>query len=403
VSEHNAYFDEAYFERGWERGTAYVNYRKGAENSKTFAEIAEAIAFVFQPQRVLEIGCATGATVRHLNDRGIETYGVDVSVWAVENRLHENVVLAGVEKLPFSSGEFDLVFSSHSLEHIPETLADAAFAEMDRVSKPGGYQFHMLPIVGIYPYDFNHDAARQMLREDPTHNLLEPLDWWHGKWRSYGWEALGMDVHFINDAGLAELSSGQFSLSKSRNRGVTDRAGEWNRRVHRKMFLDRAAQVSRSVQPIAVSSSIRNLGMTIAQTERRWRDIECKFDPPISFAGAVIHIIAEVQADSPTPVRVALVDETDPHQPGVIEMYIQAIPGVWSVQVDTGNFVVLSGKPDISNINQFLIGGELENTELTVAAAASFPDGRTVQITKPAPQPSGLWNQLTRAVAAFNS
>ena len=80
VSEHNAYFDEAYFERGWERGTAYTDYRRAADNSKTFVEIAEAIAFIFKPRRVLEVGCATGATVRHLNAIGVEAHGIDVPV-----------------------------------------------------------------------------------------------------------------------------------------------------------------------------------------------------------------------------------------------------------------------------------------------------------------------------------
>lgn len=395
LSEHNAYFDEAYFERGWERGTAYVNYRQAAASSKTFAEIAEAIEFVFEPQRVLEIGCATGATVRWLNERGIETYGIDVSEWAIENRLHDNVYLAGVEKLPFADGEFDLIFSSHSLEHIPRALAQKAFAEMSRVARTGAYQFHMLPIVGTYPYDFDHDAARQMLREDPTHNLLEPMEWWLQQWGSHGWNPLEVDVHFLNDAGLAELSAGQYCLSKSLDpAAIVRRAREWNRKVHRKMFLDRAAHAARSVEPVALSPSLRSLGMTIAQAERKWRDIECHFDPAVSFVGAVIHIIAELKAGSPKPLRVALVDDSDRRAPGVFETHIQAKPGVWSVQLDTENFAVLSGKPDMSKISTFLIGGELESAELTACAAASFRDGQTLSIIESDSNSDRFWNRL---------
>jgi hypothetical protein len=382
VIEHNAYFDEAYFERGWERGTAYSDYRRAADNSKTFAEIAEALAFVFQPKRALEIGCATGAIVRRLNGLGVETYGIDVSEWAIQNRLHENVLLGGAESLPFADGEFDLVFSSHSLEHIPRELTEAAFAEMSRVAASDACQFHMLPIVGTYPYDFDHDAARQMLREDPTHNVLEPLEWWLANWGRYGWHSLGMEILFEHDAGMAELSSGQYALSNRPRSDTVIRAREWNRRVHRKMFLDLADQLSRSVRSVPVSPSFEHVSTMISQSESKWRDVECVFDPPVSFSGAIIHIVGEFKAASPSSMRVALVDETDPQERGVLECYIEAQPGLWSLQLDPKDFRILTGKPDISKINSFLIGGELKDASLTIAAAASFKDGPSLQITR---------------------
>lgn len=176
TAEYNAYFDEAYFQRGDERGTAYRDYARNALINPTYKEIAEAIAFVFRPRRALEIGCATGAIVKHLNEIGVEAHGIDVSEWAVTNRLHENVILAGAEALPYDDSTFDLVFSSHALEHIPPALADGAFAEMDRVAGPESCQFHMLPIVGTYPYNYDHDLARKNLKTDPTHNLLETME-----------------------------------------------------------------------------------------------------------------------------------------------------------------------------------------------------------------------------------
>ncbi|MFL5240439.1 MAG: class I SAM-dependent methyltransferase [Rhizomicrobium sp.] len=381
MSEHNAYFDEAYFERGWERGTAYADYSRAAENSKTFVEIAEAISFIFKPRRVLEVGCATGATVRHLNALGIETHGIDVSEWAIKHRLHENVLLAGVEALPFSDAEFDLVFSSHSLEHIPAELAGVAFAEMTRVAKSDGYQFHMLPIIGTYPYDYDHDAARKELRNDPTHNLLQPMSWWLDKWRVHGWNPVPMGVHFLNDAGPAELSSGQYVLSRrASNSDVINRSLDWNRRIHRDLFLDRAARVYRAARPVTVSPSLVGLGTTVSQTERYWSDVERLFQPAVSLADATIHMTVEYIAESPDWMRIALIDDSDPQERGVMECLIEAKPGVWSLQVDVADFRVSSGKPDISEINKFLMGGELENASLTVAATASFPDGRILQI-----------------------
>src|SRR5436309_3465998 len=91
------YFDERYFQDGSKRGTAYVNYREGARDSKTFQELAIAIREVFQSRRVLDVGCATGAIVRRLNDLGCEAHGIDVSKWAVQNAEHQNVRLASAD------------------------------------------------------------------------------------------------------------------------------------------------------------------------------------------------------------------------------------------------------------------------------------------------------------------
>ena len=44
-----SYFDEAYFQRGEERGTAYHDYKEGARSSPTFREIALAVREFFNP------------------------------------------------------------------------------------------------------------------------------------------------------------------------------------------------------------------------------------------------------------------------------------------------------------------------------------------------------------------
>jgi hypothetical protein len=208
------------------------------------------------------------------------------------------------------------------------------------------------------------------------------MPWWHEKWCFHGWKPLPMDVHFLNDAGPAELSSGQYVLSKrASDPDVINRALDWNRRIHRKLFLDRAARAYRSVRPVPISPSLEGLGSTVSQTARYWSDVERLFNPAVSFADATIHMTVEYIAESPDWTRVALIDDSDPQMRGVMECLIEAKPGVWSVQIDTADFRVSSGKPDISRIDTFLMGGELENASLTVAATASFPDGGILRIT----------------------
>src|SRR6516225_1630257 len=138
------YFDEAYFQDGEKRGTAYVNYKETARNSPTYREIALAVKDVFQPKRTLEVGCATGAIVRNLNEIDCEAYGIDVSEWAVRNAEHRNVKLASADSLPFPDKYFDLVISCHTIEHLPDAVFERAMQEMTRVGS--AFQFHMLPI-----------------------------------------------------------------------------------------------------------------------------------------------------------------------------------------------------------------------------------------------------------------
>ena len=54
-----------------------------------------------------------------------------------------------LKRLPFNSSTFDLVYSSHFVEHIPATLLPSFLAECYRVLKPGGYLRLVLPDLAI--------------------------------------------------------------------------------------------------------------------------------------------------------------------------------------------------------------------------------------------------------------
>jgi len=178
------YFDEAYFQDGSKRGTAYVNYRDGARDSKIFEGIALAIREVFQPKRVLDVGCATGAIVRRLNHLGCEAHGIDVSSWAVQNAEHANVRLASADQLPYPDNFFDLVISCHSMEHLPISVFDRSLSEICRVNSK--FQFHLLPMIGTPPYDGDAEAVREALRKDPTHQQLHSKEWWIQRFEALG-------------------------------------------------------------------------------------------------------------------------------------------------------------------------------------------------------------------------
>ena len=66
-----------------------------------------------------------------------------------------------ITHIPFSDNSFDIVLSTHVLEHIPDDIA--AMIELHRVLKPSGYSIHQVPI----------DSKRQKTLEDPDVNTNE--------------------------------------------------------------------------------------------------------------------------------------------------------------------------------------------------------------------------------------
>lgn len=83
--------------------------------------------------RVLDLGCGTGHSYERLAPR--VTVGVDISEEALAGQDRETV-RADMRALPFAGGSFDAVFSSHSIEHVPDP--DRVVAEAARVTRAGG-------------------------------------------------------------------------------------------------------------------------------------------------------------------------------------------------------------------------------------------------------------------------
>lgn len=197
-------------------GSAYHvnNYLETALLSRTYFEMAEIIATCFEPNSVLEVGCAAGPTIYHLNNfYNTTARGVDVSQWAVEHRLHPNISQASADQLPFADESFDVVFSCHALEHLTLEILEAAIAEMSRVATPDAVQYHLLPILGSGPYT---DVFGSMvgLRRDPTHNLLFNRERWLKAWATHGWTDAGVQVAHVYDNHSFEFSDCQIILTR---------------------------------------------------------------------------------------------------------------------------------------------------------------------------------------------
>lgn len=104
--------------------------------------------------RVLDWGCGRGRFVMTLLQKGVDCYGVDIDPSVIDNsrsyfsamdqdsafRLR---VIGGDFRTDFPDDFFDVVVSDNVLEHVADL--GAAFAEISRITRHGGWGFHLFP------------------------------------------------------------------------------------------------------------------------------------------------------------------------------------------------------------------------------------------------------------------
>ena len=89
-------------------------------------------------EKVLDVGCAKGFLVKDFFDLGIQSLGIDISKYAIDNSLLEikdKLVIGSAEKLPFPDDTFDAVVSINTIHNLDREKCKQAINEMQRVSK----------------------------------------------------------------------------------------------------------------------------------------------------------------------------------------------------------------------------------------------------------------------------
>jgi hypothetical protein len=369
-SQAETYFDRDYYQAGHKKGTRYADYLENALGSAIYRGMSNAIMAVFKPRRALEIGCAGGPIVKWLNEMGCDAHGIDVSNWAVENRFHPNVILASADDLPYETGSFDLVFSCHSLEHLPESIADGALAEISRVA--GRHQFHMMPIIGIPPYDGPLEPTLANLRSDPTHNLLRDRSWWTGSLERHDWRVVPANILLDADNSYFEFSSCQVLLSKSDpdvallravhefNRTFFKRVSAWEVRGN----LHHGAQ-SPAVQATHLGADLRP--SRLAFRRGAWADLVYPFPAATDVRDTVLSLYCRLRADAPLKLRISALTQKDVARSfsfaksdiaGVAHVEVELQPGDSIVNLQLDDFRVLYGAPRPDRASGIMIGGQ---------------------------------------------
>jgi len=123
----------------------FVNSKRHGQKNRGIVERLLGTISVRDVTGVLEIGCGVGIVSAHLaNQYNMDVVGTDLDpeqIAAANTRNKENQDLrffeADATKLPFESGEFDMVLSVYVLHHISNWRK--VLEEVNRVLKPNGY------------------------------------------------------------------------------------------------------------------------------------------------------------------------------------------------------------------------------------------------------------------------
>jgi SAM-dependent methyltransferase len=122
-------------------------------------------------EKLLDIGCGDGTTVRILRANGYNAYGVDLTLAGVDKneelrpQLEQYFYEASVVDMKiFSDSEFDFTFSTDCLEHILPEEVGPAIAEILRITRKK--TFHCMPLSG----DTRLGIDVHLNRHDP--------EWW---------------------------------------------------------------------------------------------------------------------------------------------------------------------------------------------------------------------------------
>ena len=84
----------------------------------------------------LDIGCGRGYFLRYLYELGYKhVQGIDPSVALMENKLFDGIRKGSFEDNTFDDNSIDIVFTCHTLHHLPSTHPLHAIREMLRISR----------------------------------------------------------------------------------------------------------------------------------------------------------------------------------------------------------------------------------------------------------------------------
>jgi SAM-dependent methyltransferase len=199
--------------------SGYERYDRDTSNANAAAYM---LWKFFDARTSLDVGCATGFVVEALRELGVDAAGTDVSQWAIDHPAlgAQGHLVWGdlLDRLPFKTGQFDVVSALETLEHLPPESVAPALKELRRVTRrylvctipsfgenehgPGGwYQVkvrddrvaHYESLGPLYDGPIPYDDLYRDERGEPIegHLTIASFRWWTGQFEAAGFVRCG--------------------------------------------------------------------------------------------------------------------------------------------------------------------------------------------------------------------
>ena len=183
-------FDKNYFTDGVTKGiSCYENYRWIPELTYPMAHAFYNFLKLRKNSNVLEYGCANGFLVKCLKDFGVNSFGVDISSYAIENSLPDisdrlsiiknNNLKNCLNKIKFKKKFFDWTISKDVFEHINQKDLKIIINQISNVSKK---------LFVIVPLGDNSKYRIKQYHMDKTHIIIKDEIWWENLFNVSGFE-----------------------------------------------------------------------------------------------------------------------------------------------------------------------------------------------------------------------
>lgn len=135
------YFENVYWIEDFPNKKHYQKFNyNDPTHKKRFLYLTNILVKYFKFKTILDAGCGMGQVTRNFLKIGYKVKGVEASKDAVKYYMLDLVKRGivrnvGLEKLPFKSNQFDLVFCSDVMEHIPMFDVLESIKELTRTAK----------------------------------------------------------------------------------------------------------------------------------------------------------------------------------------------------------------------------------------------------------------------------
>ena len=189
------------------------------------------IAAEFKPDSVLDFGCANGAVLKCLQDKGIFGEGVEISRMALDKTFPEisgRIHYGDLLDLKLDR-QYGLILGLDIFEHLNPNKLDKYIAALYGLLRDGGYLYTNIPAYGqdkafgeIFPIDFSEwdqDAAGgRIFRAIPVddygypkngHIVCATSDWWVGRFERVEFRReveIEIALHKKYDAAMEKIS-----------------------------------------------------------------------------------------------------------------------------------------------------------------------------------------------------